>query len=106
MWFFIKMLLSAVFIGFVSWLSSKKIGLAGFLTALPLATLLALAFGQVEFNDPKQSVEYAKSIFYALPLTATFFIPFFFSEKFQLGFWTCYSLGIGFLAFVVTFEII
>lgn len=81
-------------ISFVSWLSGKKIGLAGFLTALPLTTLIALAFSQIEYQDPKQSVEYAKSIFVAVPLSLTFFLPFLLAEKFALGFWTCYSFGI------------
>ena len=97
MFFVIKIGISAVLISFVSWLSHKKIGLAGFLTALPLTTLLALAFAQIEFNDSAQTTEYAKSVFYAVPLSLTFFLPFLFAQKFQLNFWTCYLLGVVFL---------
>jgi hypothetical protein len=43
-------------------------------------------------------VEYAKSIFVAVPISLVFFVPFLFSEKLNLGFWTCYSIGIGLLA--------
>ena len=95
MWLAIgKTIVAAVLISFVSWLSGKKTGLAGFLTALPLTTLLALAFSHMEWGDAKQSLEYAKSVFVAIPVSLLFFIPFLLAQKFSLGFWTCYSSGI------------
>lgn len=94
MFFIGKILISACLISFVSWLSHKKVGLAGFLTALPLTTLLALAFSQLEWKDGAQSTAYAKSVFYAVPMSLTFFIPFLFAEKFSLSFWSCYGLGL------------
>lgn len=92
-----KVILSAGIISFVSWLSGKKLGLAGFLTALPTTTILALAFSQFEWSDSKQSVDFAKSVFYAIPVSLSFFVPFLFAEKFNLNFWTCYITGISFL---------
>lgn len=89
-----KTIIAAVLISFVSWLSGKKTGLAGFLTALPLTTLLALAFSHLEWGDSKQSVEYAKSVFIAIPVSLTFFIPFLLATKFNLNFWTCYVCGV------------
>jgi hypothetical protein len=98
MWMFIgKTIVSALLISFVSYLSGKKTALAGFLTALPLTTLLALAFSQVEWGNSKQTVEFAKSVFLAVPISLLFFVPFLFSEKFNLGFWPCYIIGIIFL---------
>lgn len=98
MWLAIgKITVAATLISFVSWLSGKKTGLAGFLTALPLTTLLALAFSHLEWGDAKQSVEYAKSVFVAIPVSLLFFIPFLFAQKMSLGFWTCYSGGIALL---------
>jgi len=96
MWLgFGKVILAAVLISFVSWLSGRKTGLAGFLTALPLTTLLALAFSHLEWGDSKQSVEYAKSVFVAIPVSLLFFIPFLMAEKLNLGFWSCYSGGVA-----------
>ncbi len=89
-----KTILAAVLISFVSWLSGKKTGLAGFLTALPLTTLLALAFSQFEWGDGRQSVEYAKSVFTAIPVSLLFFVPFLFAHKFNLSFWHCYGSGV------------
>ena len=92
-----KTIVAAILISFVSWLSGKKTGLAGFLTALPLTTLLALAFSQMEWGDTKQSVDYAKSVFIAIPVSLLFFIPFLLAQKLNLGFWTCYSCGVALL---------
>ncbi len=90
----VKTLIAAMLISFVSWLSGKKIALAGFLTALPVTTLLALAFSQAEWGDAKQSVEFAKSIFLAIPVSLLFFIPFLLAGKLNLSFWSCYVTGI------------
>lgn len=109
MWLAIgKTIVAAVLISFVSWLSGKKTGLAGFLTALPLTTLLALAFSHMEWGDSKQSVEYAKSVFVAIPVSLLFFVPFLFAQKLNLNFWSCYMSGIVFLGigyFVHTFIV-
>ena len=89
----LKTIAAACIISFVSWLSGKKMGMAGFLTALPLTSMIALLFSRQEWG-PSQSVEYAKSIFYAIPLSLLFFIPFLFAEKLNLGFGSCYIIGI------------
>ena len=80
-----KTIIAAIIISFVSWLSGRKTGLAGFITALPITTLLALAFSHLEWGDPKQSVEFAKSVFVAIPVTLLFFVPFFFTIPFRIG---------------------
>lgn len=98
MWLFVgKVIVAALLISFVSWLAGKKIGLAGFLTALPLTTLLALAFSHLEWGDTKQSVEYAKSVFIAIPVSLLFFVPFLLAERLNLSFWSCYSIGVALL---------
>ena len=94
MLFISKTIIAALLISFVSWLSGKKLALAGFITALPLTTLLALAFSHLQYKDPTQSVEYAKSIFVAIPVSLLFFVPFLLANKLQLSFWTCYIGGI------------
>ena len=95
MWLFMgKTFLSAILISFVSWLSGFKTELAGFLTALPLTTLLALFFSQAQYNNSDQTVAYAKSVFVAIPVTLLFFVPFLLAEKLNLNFWVCYTLGI------------
>lgn len=92
-----KTIVAAIVISFVSWLSGKKTGLAGFITALPITTLLALAFSQMQYQNSEQTVEYAKSVFAAIPVSLLFFIPFLLSQKLNLNFWTCYISGIALL---------
>ncbi|MBC61329.1 MAG: hypothetical protein CMP11_02650 [Zetaproteobacteria bacterium] len=96
MWIFVgKTLVAAMTISFCSWLSNKRPELAGFIVALPLTTILVLLFSQAEFQDPNNSIRFAKSIFLGVPVSMLFFIPFLFAEKLNLNFWTCFASGIG-----------
>lgn len=89
-----KTLFAALLITFCSWLSSKKPQLAGFIIALPLTTLMVTAFSYAEFKESEKSVEFAKSIFYSIPLSLTFFIPFLLAKKIKMPFWGMYFSGI------------
>lgn len=103
MWLTIsKVILSAGVIAFASWLAGKKPALAGFIIALPLASLLALAFSYFQYRDAEASITFAKSIIIGVPISYLFFAPFFVAERFDLGFWGSYLtgimlLGLGFL---------
>lgn len=88
-----KVVLSALIISFCSWLAGKKPHLAGFIVALPLTTLLVLPFSYMEFQDTQASIDFAKSIFVAIPVSLIFFVPFLIPEKIPFGFWGCYVLG-------------
>lgn len=90
----LKIFLAAAIISFASWLAGKRPELAGFIIALPLTTLLALAFSHIEYKDSAASVTFAKSIFIGVPVSLLFFIPFLVAEKWQLTFWQCYMTGI------------
>lgn len=96
-WAIGKILLSAVVISFTSWLANKKPALAGFIVALPLSTLLVLFLNHSQFHDTAKSVQFARSIFFAIPLSLTFFLPFLFAERLKLGFWGLYLTGITLL---------
>lgn len=91
--FWTKTAIAALIISFVSKISQNQNVLAGFLTALPLTSMLALAFSHMESKDPQNSFEYAKSIFFAVPLSLLFFVPFLFIQKFNGNFWLSYTIG-------------
>ena len=74
--FILKILLAAVVIAFASWLSGKYPKLAGFIIALPLATIIALVFSYIEHKNPENTITFAKSVLVAVPVSY-FFIPFF-----------------------------
>jgi hypothetical protein len=92
--FLFKVLISASVIAFASWLSGKRPELAGFIIALPLATLLVLPFSYTQYQDPQASIKFAQSIFTAVPLSLLFFIPFLLASKLGWGFWALYASGL------------
>ena len=89
-----KIAITAFIIAFCSWLSGKRPELAGFITALPVTTLIVLIFSHLEWQDENTIRQFSKSIFVGLPLSTSFFIPFLLAKKFDLSFWTCYGSGI------------
>lgn len=93
----LKTLTAAGVISFCSWLSGKKPELAGFIIALPLTSLLVLAFSYVEYSNPEASIRFAKSILLAIPLSCLFFIPFLLADKWHVSFWVTYAAGIALL---------
>lgn len=94
----LKILISACLIAFASWLSGKRPELAGFIIALPLTTMLVLAFSYAEYNDPAATVRFAKSILAAVPMSLLFFVPFLLAETLRWNFWALYGSGVALLA--------
>ena len=90
----IKITIAAIVIAFASWLSGKKPELAGFITALPLVSILAIAFSYIQYQDAATTAQYARSIIFAVPISWLFFAPFFFIEKWDLNFWVSYAAGL------------
>lgn len=95
--FFLKTIFSGIIIAFCSWLSYKKPQLAGFIIALPLISIISLAFSYIEHQNKTQTIIFAKSIFVGVPASLLFFVPFLFSKYLTLNFWGLFCLGIVFL---------
>jgi hypothetical protein len=93
--FVLNTLVSALVIATVAWLSRKMPGTAGFIIALPLATMLVLPLAYLQHRDSGSAFELARSIFVALPITVLFFVPFLFRER--LSFWGAYAIGCALL---------
>lgn len=93
-WPLVKIAISVAVIVFSSWLSNKRPELAGFIIALPISTMLVLAFSFAEYGDAQNSVRFAKSILAAIPMSLLFFVPFLFAHKLPFGFWGVYVSGI------------
>jgi hypothetical protein len=95
--FIIKVMIAAVVISFCSWLSGKRPDLAGFLLALPIASIIALAFSYTEYKNAQTTITFAKSIFVGVPVSLLYFVPFLLAEKLSLSFWQSYTAGLGML---------
>ena len=92
--FLSKVLLAALVIAFASWLSGKKPELSGFIIALPIASMVAIAFSYLEHKSSENSIIFAKSILIGVPISYLFFVPFFFAKNLNMNFWMIYGLGI------------
>jgi hypothetical protein len=90
----VKVIIAACVIAGASWLSERRPEVAGFIIALPLASILALAFSYMEYRNPEASIQFAKSILIGVPISYLFFIPFFFEQKFRYGFLGSYVIGL------------
>ena len=88
-------LVSALVIGVAAWLSRRYPVTAGFVIALPLATLLVLPLAYLQHRDTDSAFQMARSILVALPITLLFFIPFLMRDRFS--FWGAYALGCALL---------
>jgi len=93
----LKITIATSVIVFASWLSGKKPELAGFITALPFVSILAIAFSYIQYQDTAVTSQYARSIILAVPVSWLFFLPFFFIEKWGVNFWMSYLIGLGLL---------
>jgi|TARA_B100000035_G_scaffold164276_1_gene140029 carbon starvation protein CstA len=92
--FLSKVLLAALVIAFASWLSGKKPELSGFIIALPIASIIAIAFSYLEHKNTENSVIFAKSILVGVPISYLFFVPFFFAKSLNMNFWLIYGSGL------------
>jgi hypothetical protein len=84
-------IVSALIIGVAAWLSRRYPVTAGFLIALPVATMLVLPLAYLQHKDPGSAFQMARSILVALPITALFFVPFLMRDRFS--FWGAYAMG-------------
>ncbi len=91
--FAFNVVVSALIISLASWLSRKLPALAGFIVALPLASMLVLPLSFHQHGDSQASMVLARSIFLAIPVSLMFFLPFLVSGRFGLSFWQAYGLG-------------
>ena len=88
---------SATVISFVAWLSGQAPRLAGFIIALPLTNLLVLPLSYFQHGSAEISVDLAKSIYIAVPVSLVFFLPFLLSRTCKMTFWHAYGFGFLFL---------
>ena len=91
----VNTLVSAVVIGLVAWISRRYPVTAGFIIALPLATMLVLPLAYLQHRDAGSVFDMARSILVALPITLLFFIPFLMRDR--LSFWGAYAIGCALL---------
>jgi len=99
----LKAALAGGVIAFASWLAEKRPDLAGFIVALPLASIIALVITQIQTQNSENTTIFAKSILVGVPLSYLFFVPFFLPQVSRFGFWI--TLSVGLLLLVIGYFI-
>jgi hypothetical protein len=95
--YLINLAVSALVITFATWLSKRYPATAGFVTALPITTMLVLILGYVDGVSGEQRTSFARSLMVALPLSVSFLIPFAVGPRLGLGFWSAFAAGVALL---------
>jgi hypothetical protein len=95
--FLVNLVISACVITFATWLSKRHPGTAGFVTALPITTILVLVLGHLDGVTGEQQTSFARSLMIALPLSVSFLVPFAIGPRLGLGFWSTFAAGLGLL---------
>lgn len=96
-WFGVKLVISATIIAGASSLSTRQPVLAGYLTALPLVSILALTFAYLQNGNGEATSRYAVSILAAIPASLLFFVPFLFYGRLKGSLWWYLAAGIALL---------
>lgn len=96
-WFGVKLLISASVIAGASSLSTRQPLLAGYITALPLVSILALSFSYMQNGNGEATSRFAVSILAALPASILFFVPFLFYSRLKGSWWWYLAAGIALL---------
>jgi len=94
MTFILKVLISGVVIAFTSWLAGRKPVLAGFIVAIPLVSMLSILMSYFEYRDMEKINQFAVSIFIAVPLSLSFFIPFILNRWLKMNFTLTFTLAL------------
>lgn len=93
----INVAVSVAVIVVAAWLSKRYPATAGFVTALPITTILVLVLGHVDGVPVAQQATFAKSLLLAIPLSASFLLPFVVADRLRLSFWTAFAAGLAIL---------
>jgi hypothetical protein len=89
----VNVVLSALVIGVAAWLSGSFPRAAGFLVALPLATILVLPMAHLQHKDAESTVEFATSILIAIPVVMLFLLPLILALRAGWSFWLAYVVA-------------
>lgn len=94
MTFALTVALTALIIATASAIAKHNPLLAGFITALPISSILALSAAYLQTGDGEATSRYAVSILVAVPASLLFFVPFLFYPKWKGSLWLYLLAGV------------
>ena len=93
----LKAAFAGVLIALATLLAQKRPEFAGFVVALPLASIIALTISQIQTQNSENTIIFAKSILVGVPISYLFFVPFFLPHVTKFGFWITLLVGMALL---------
>lgn len=96
--FIAKVLISAAVIAVAAEVAKRHAFWGAVLIALPLTSILAMSWLFAETRDNALLTRFAKDIFFLVPVSLVFFLPFLLEDKTRLGFIANLLIGVALLA--------
>jgi hypothetical protein len=93
MWF-IKLMFSAGIIVAAAEVAKRNEFWGAVIIALPLSSMIAMGWLYVDTQDSAKVSEFARDIFYLVPPSLLFFLPFIFESKTHWPFWGNFAVGV------------
>ena len=100
--FLLKILLSAVILVTAVEVAKRSAWLGSIIIALPLTSMLALVLLYWETRDAAKAGEFARDIFYLVPPSLLFFVPFLAEPYTRWPFWLNFGAGLAAVGVAVT----
>ncbi len=96
--FIVKILLSVALLLTASELAKRSTFLGAVVIAMPVTSILAMTWLYWDTRDAEKVAAFAKDIFFLVPPSLLFFLPFLFQPKSHWPFWLNFSLGFALMA--------
>jgi hypothetical protein len=99
--FFLKLVLSIVVIVGSAEVAKRSVFFGALIIAMPLASMLSMVWLYWDTQDSARVSAFARDIFYLVPPSLAFFLPFLFEPRTHWPFWGNFALGLLVMAVAV-----
>jgi hypothetical protein len=96
--FIVKILFSVALLLAAAELAKRSTFFGALIIALPLTSMLAMLWLYWDTHDSDKVAEFAKDIFFLVPPSLLFFLPFLLQPKSHWPFWLNFSVGFALMA--------
>jgi len=95
--FFLKLFLSVAILLGAAETAKRSPFFGAVIIALPMTSMLSMVWLYLDTQDSAKVSEFARDIFYLVPPSLLFFLPFVFASRTHLSFWQNFAIGTLFM---------
>ena len=96
--FIVKILFSVALLLAAAELAKRSTFLGAFVIALPLTSMLAMTWLYWDTHDAERVAAFARDIFFLVPPSLLFFLPFLLAPRSNWPFWLNFGVGLALMA--------